>query len=135
MKIKGLDGRDYSWSISQYRKTRQGASAGHKRARQLLRELFPCEIILEELTLVGTGRYPLYADFFLSGPKLMVEVNGQQHYKYDTYHYANKTAWNKARNNDARKQAWCELNDITLVVLDDKNTEEFWKKQIDELSN
>ena len=62
MQIHGLDGRIYSWnpSVSQAQCTQK--SSLHIKAKKLLDNLFPHDIILEEVSLVGnankwTGSY------------------------------------------------------------------------------
>jgi len=129
MKIYGLDGREYSWNLSQFKNQRPGASGPHKRARELLKTLFPYESIFEELTVPGCGT-PLYLDFYLNGPKFGVEVNGQQHYEFKPFFYDSKSKWYQAQRRDIRKANWCASNGIVLVTLNDKDDNDEWTKQI-----
>lgn len=134
MKVIGLDGKEYKWNIGQYNRKRPVVSEGHKRARNLLKEIYPCEIVLEELTLPGTGRFALYADFFLSGPRLMVEVHGKQHFEFNSFHYKSKSEFIAAQMRDSKKAEWCELNGIRLVILKDSEQNERWREQINSIS-
>ena len=130
IKIIGLDGKEYKWHIGQYNRQRPVVSSGHGRARELLKEIFPTEIILEELTLPGTGRSPLYADFYLNGPKLMVEVHGKQHFEYNQHYHGSIAGFMKSKARDNKKFEWCEINGIDLVILKDTDTDDRWREQI-----
>jgi hypothetical protein len=128
MRVIGLDGREYKWNIGQYNRQRPVVSKGHQRARDLLKSMFPMEIVLEELTLPGGGRSSLYADFFLSGPVLMVEVHGKQHFEFNSYHYKSRADFVAAQVRDKRKAEWCELNGIRLVILKDEDSDDEWRR-------
>lgn len=91
----------------------------------MLKEHFPFGYILEEVTLPGTGG--LTADFFLPQKKLIVEVHGPQHYKYNTFFHRDISAMIAQRQNDRRKREFCELNEIDLVELPYNRIEE-WQK-------
>ncbi len=130
MVVFGLDGKQYKWNIGQYNKKRPVVSAGHKRARDLLQELFPCEIVLEELGLPGSGKHNLYADFYLNGPRLMVEVHGRQHFEFNSHYYKSRAAFLGAQARDKKKAEWCEMNGIKLVVLKDEDSDDEWRNQI-----
>lgn len=130
MRVIGLDGKEYKWNIGQYNRQRVVVSKGHKRARDLLKSLFPMEVILEELTLPGCGRNSLYADFFLSGPLLMVEVHGRQHFEFNSFHYKSRADFVAAKARDAKKAEWCDINGIRLVILKDEDTEDVWRTEI-----
>ena len=96
MKVFGLDGREHNWNLtkSKYRFGKKNCSKNHKKARSFLKNLFPHDIILEEVTLPGSvttsRKKPLYADFFLPSQKLLVEVHGEQHYTYNNFFYKTK---------------------------------------------
>lgn len=130
MKIVGLDGKQYSWNIGRFTSQRGNCSDGHKRARKLLVELFPCATILEELTLPGCGKFSLYADFYLPSLKVMVEVNGQQHYKFNNHFHKSQANFRASLSRDNNKVKWCEINDIQLVVLNDEDNDDRWREQI-----
>ncbi len=129
MQIVGLDDREYSWNLSLYMNNKRTVSAGHKKARYLLKELFPFDPILEELTLPGT-RPKLYADFFIVAQMLMVEVQGRQHYEYVPFFHKTIHNFFKSKKRDRLKAEWCENNDITLVDLNDQESINEWREQI-----
>lgn len=131
MLIVGLDGKEHSWNLSMYcNNDRANASSGHKRARGLLVDIFPFDQILEELTLPGSGRFKLYADFFVPAQMLMIEVQGQQHFEFNPFFHKTKYAFYKAKQRDKQKVEWCKINNIDLIALDDKETEDEWRTKI-----
>jgi len=133
MKIVGLDDREYSWNITKY-KAREKCSKLHARARIILTKAFPCDIIYEELTLPGTKNErqtrPLFADFMVSSRSLVVEVQGEQHYKFNSFFFDNKIEFYKAQARDRNKQEWCNINSLTLVCLPFNETDDQWLERI-----
>ena len=130
MNIVGLDDREYSWNLSLYRNNQRAtASAGHVKARTLLKELFPFDAVLEELTLPGL-KPKLFADFFIASQMLMVEVNGRQHYEYVPFFHKTKHNYFKALRRDALKGEWCVKNHICLMSLNDEESVDEWRNQI-----
>lgn len=133
MKVTGLDGREYSWNISKY-KAREKCSKLHARARQVLTAEFPYDTIYEELPLPGsrTERQTriLCADFFIPQRRLMVEVQGEQHYKFNSHFFDNKIEFFRAQARDRIKSDWCETNEIDLVQLPFNEDDEQWLQRI-----
>lgn len=119
MKVVGLDGREYHWKLSKrFGKKNSNSSNLHKIARKLLKKLFPVNIILEEVVLPGSSHNKsLSADFVIVSLNLMVEVHGEQHYKFNNFYYKTISDFHQARRRDNNKREWAELNGLTLVVL------------------
>lgn len=131
MLIIGLDDKEYKWNVSKYaHNERSTASSGHIKTRELLKEIFPFDKVYEEVPLPGTGRQPLYADFFIPTRRLMIEIHGVQHFSFTPFFHKNKIAFYKAKTRDRNKQNWCDNNDIQLVILKDTDTEDEWREQI-----
>ena len=67
--------------------------------------------ILEEVTLPGTKtssrRTLLYADLYIPNRDLIVEVHGEQHFKFNSFFHKDKMAFFKAQARDKDKRAWC----------------------------
>lgn len=131
MKIKGLDGKKYSWSfygqmpdISDERKR----SSLHIRARNLLKSLYPVDRILEEVHLPGSGN--LYADFWLPLRNKIIEVHGEQHYKFIPFFHGTQLNFLSSKANDNNKKEWCSVNGIMLVELPYNESDEQWKSRI-----
>lgn len=137
MKVIGLDGKEYKWNLSRYvGNDRSNASSYHKRAREVLKELFPVSMILEEVTLPGTkepnrGRTGvLYADFVIPDYSIVVEVHGEQHYNPNNFHFKNRAEFYKSQVRDRNKAEWCKLNNLTLIVLPYDRDNDDWKRRI-----
>lgn len=130
MQFLNLNGQSYKVSLAPYRKERVNASAPAKQARALLKTLFPCEQVLEELPIKVEGK-TLYIDFFIPTQKLVVEVNGEQHRKFNKMHHGTMQGFLQAKKNDKKKAQWCAINNLELVVLDDDRESE-WEQLITE---
>lgn len=131
MKVIGLDGKYYNLSIISQK--RANASKLHLLARQLLKEIFPLEVILEEVSLPGSKterrKKPLFADFFVPGRKVLVEVNGEQHSKFNNYFHQNKLDFYMGQVRDADKREWCDINDIKLIELPYNESINEWRER------
>jgi hypothetical protein len=131
MKIKGLDGKTYPMHLVGYQPMESDGrprSDLHLEVREILRELFPCIKILEEVPLPGS--YGLFADFFLPQIKLIVEAHGRQHYEYVYHFHQDEAGFAKAKKRDKNKIAWCEINGISFVACSYKESKDEWKKHI-----
>lgn len=130
MKVVGLDGKTYTWKLVGHtvRGSDAAGSSYHKRARKLLSQLFPSDIILEEVALPGTKG--LRADYVLQNGKLMVEVQGRQHRVFVGHFHKHGLGFLQSLERDQKKREWCERNGIRLVSLQYDDTDERWRDQI-----
>ena len=106
MRFKGFDDMEHTLSITDfmiYDDDEKSVSEPHTRARKILKALFPCDKILEEVTLPGSRKNGsvLYADFFIPKKMLMVEVHGRQHYEYVPFFHVNKLGFVKSKLRDS----------------------------------
>lgn len=135
MKIKGLDGKEYNWNPTVSQAKSQARSSLHKKAKELLDAMFPYDRILEEVSLVGSRtnrrRSTLRADFFIPNRNMVVEVHGEQHYKFNNFFFKDKMSFYKAKARDSEKKEWCELNDIQLVELNYNEDIDEWRSKIE----
>jgi len=116
------DIRPSRWPRKEYA---QGRGLYQSQVGKWLSEVYNLDYILEEFPCFGEG---LFLDFFLPRRKIAVEVHGSQHFKYNKFFHATRADFIKQQKNDVRKQKWCELNDITLVVITHGEEEEKVKK-------
>ena len=88
MKIIGLDQQEYSWIPSNNIVDTEKRSGLHNKAKELLKERYPNDRILEELVLPGTKtatrKSTLKADFFIPVRKL---INLQKWYFLPNYNF------------------------------------------------
>lgn len=133
MKILGLDGKEHSW-IPSNNTIEAKRSSLHEKAVLLLKEKFPFCNIIEEVVLAGTKtkfrNTTLKADFFIPAKNLVVEVHGEQHFKYNNFFFNNKMEFFKAQSRDRDKKEWCEINNFHLIELLYSESIEEWKKKI-----
>lgn len=130
MKVKGLDNKEYVWtlkdsSVLEYDRPR---SKYHVACKELLKELFPCDKILEEVPLVGSGR--LTFDFFLPLRKMAIEVQGQQHTNYSAYFHEDVFGYLRSKKRDNNKVRFCKINNIYLAELYYDEDLSTWKKTL-----
>lgn len=134
MKIQGLDGKEYSWIPSNNIVETEKRSGLHNKARQLLKEKYPNDRILEELVLPGTKtsnrKSTLKADFFIPTRSLIVEVHGSQHVEFNNFFFKDKMEFYKAQARDRDKKKWCELNQFAIIELFHNESTEEWKEKI-----
>ena len=134
MKIQGLDGKMYSWIPSNNIVETEKRSGLHNKARQLLKEKYPNDRILEELVLPGTKtenrKSTLKADFFVPTRSLIVEVHGSQHTEFNNFFFKNKMEFYKAQARDKDKKRWCEMNEFSLIELFHNESIEEWRIKI-----
>lgn len=78
---------------------------------------------------MGVG---LVADFFIPDLKVLIEVHGEQHYKFVKRFHKTNGGFNASKKRDKMKQEWCELNDIIYVELPFDQKDE-WAKILREI--
>lgn len=134
MKIIGLDGKFYTWSLLNHRvmgDDLRPRSELHLKGRALLKQFYPTEPLLEEVYLPGS--LGLYMDFFLPNRGLVVELQGEQHYRYVAHFHQNQAGFVQSKRRDQNKRDWCKLNKFTLVELPFNEDLEQWKTRLMQL--
>lgn len=130
MKFKGLDGRTHGIAIDRFKWNGRGRSKGEETLGNLLRELFPLCGIYHEFTCPSTR---LRLDFFVPSLSLALEFDGRQHGAYTPHFHGDRVGYVQSQTNDANKERWCELNDITLVrIVEDELDLETLENKINE---
>lgn len=124
MKVFDLDGNQHKWTLKHSPKS--NCSSYHRFARDLLKEIYPLDTICEELILPGLG---LTVDFFLPLRRLGVEVQGEQHYKFNKHFHKDEFGFGRSRLRDNDKKRWFEVNNLNFVELNWENQDE-WRNQI-----
>lgn len=124
MKVYDTSGKLHNWTPKSNPRFRP--SSYHESALALVRQLYSVDQILEEVYLPGEN---MYLDIFLPSRKLAVEIQGEQHYKFNNHFYKHEDDFRKAQMRDKRKAEWCNINGIDLVTLDYNNESE-WERLI-----
>ena len=137
MKVKGLNGREYTWNLTKYdvkADDKRRKSKYHLRARALLKDIYHSYRILEEVKLPGSTalhkKGVLNVDFFIPNLMKAIEVHVQQHYEFCPFFHKSKADFMLSKARDEDKIEWCELNDIEVVELKYSDTDEVWREQI-----
>ena len=125
MKFYDTSGREHKVDIrpSKWQPKAEGQGRGKFQTQvgDILGQAFPGHFILEEFPCAGER---LFLDFFLPSKKLAVEVQGQQHHKFNSFFHEDKAAFIRQKVNDKRKEEWCQINGIRLVKIDYGEKEE-----------
>lgn len=134
MNVTGLDGKEYKWNPYNKQSKTSNRSSLHVKAKKLLDELFPHDMILEEVSLPGTKtprrRGTLRADFFIPNRNLIVEVHGEQHHKFNNFFFKDKLSFFRAKARDLEKKNWCDMNEIKIIELNYNEDQDDWRRKI-----
>lgn len=129
MKFLDFSGRPHIFNFNKICREASNPSSLHLSARELIIKRFPYSSIYEEVSLLGVG---LVADFFIPDLKVLIEVHGEQHYKFVKRFHKTNGGFNASKKRDKMKQEWCELNDIIYVELPFDQKDE-WAKILREI--
>jgi hypothetical protein len=81
---------------------------------ELVKEFYDGTLVLEDFpTPEG-----FYLDFYLPTRDRAIEVQGEQHYKFNNFHYKSEKEFKNAKERDKRKREWCRKNGIELIIVD-----------------
>lgn len=129
MKVRDFQNRSYNWPPVGYTVNLDDIrprSQYHLECRRLLKELYPLNLVLEEVPIPSLN---LFLDFFTPHNVTAYEVNGEQHTTYNSFFFNSKADFLRAKSNDSKKAEWCLMNNIRLLILDYKQMIE-WKNII-----
>lgn len=130
MKFFSLDGRPNTLRLSgKEADPNRPASSGHRRARALLFELYPFDTIYEEVHLPG-AKWDLYVDLLVPSRKLAVEIQGEQHRKFNLFFHGTPAAFREQARRDVTKRHLLEFNGFRLVAIDDDHPPAGWASLI-----
>lgn len=131
MKVTDLDGREVTWSLRGYEvkaNDKTPRSKPHLRAREIIKRLFPTDLLYEEVFLPNSQ---MRLDFYVPGRDLAVEVQGKQHDEYTPHFHGPPANYINALKRDRKKKEFCEMNGIDLIYLMDGESDEVWREAFD----
>ena len=90
------------------------------RVKKFLEPYWENHVVFEEFPIVGTR---MSLDLYNANKKIAVEVQGGQHTKYvPHFHGGYKNNFIAQLNRDQDKLKFCQLNDITLIEVYEKDS-------------
>lgn len=131
--VTDLDGVTRKWKAGgkQSDRASRPTSAPHALARQLLKDLFPTALVLEEVSIPVREKQVLYADFFVPLYNIFCEVQGAHHRSFVPFFHGTVVSYAKQKRRDEDKRAWCELNNFSVIYLHDNESLDEWKVKIE----
>lgn len=132
MQIKTIDGYYQNWQLTGHTSHAklEHKSSYHLTARQLLKNHFPTLQILEEVPVPIKKSESYYLDFYIPMLKTVVEVHGEQHYKFVAFYHNNYLGFLKSQKRDREKKEWCEINNIKYIELSHNEEESEWIRKL-----
>ena len=104
---------------------------------KVLKKLYPFDKITKEY-YVNYKNTRLFFDYFINSLRVLVECDGEQHYKYISHFHNSIEDFYAQKRRDNLKIEWAEKNDLTIMRVCDKIdiiTEELILKRIYEAMN
>ena len=86
-----------------------------KKVKDLLYKHWSSDVVFEEFPVLGSR---MTIDFYNANKNIAIEVDGNQHYKYNKFFHANsRQKFLDQLKRDEKKETFCEMNSITLVRI------------------
>ena len=86
-----------------------------KTVKNVLYDNWFADVVFEEFPVAGTR---LTFDFFNATRNIAVEVDGNQHYKYNKFFHSNsRQNFLSQLKRDEKKEYFCEINNIVLLRI------------------
>ena len=86
-----------------------------KTVKNVLYNNWFADVVFEEFPVAGTR---LTLDFFNATRNIAVEVDGNQHYKYNKFFHSNsRQNFLSQLQRDEKKEYFCEINNIELIRI------------------
>jgi very-short-patch-repair endonuclease len=86
-----------------------------KNVKDFLKEYWFSDVVFEEFPVLGSR---MTFDFYNANKKIAIEVDGEQHYKYNKFFHGNdRHKFLQQLKRDQKKEDFCEINKIKLVRI------------------
>lgn len=97
-----------------------------EKIEKLLKECFPTHRVKKEKYVVYANTQ-LKFDFYIPELKLLIEVQGEQHYTYSKFFHGNKSKFQAQKYRDSLKTQWAAEQKLNLLTLSEKEIESLTK--------
>ncbi len=135
MRLLDLHGRSVTKNVNKYAVNWDGKCRSNIQflVKRFLRPYWQPHIVFEEFPVFGTR---LKVDILNLTLRIAIEVNGNQHEKYNPFfHKGNPANYLKGFKNDAKKGLWLEKNGFQVVEIYENEvpllSREFFKDKFD----
>ncbi len=98
-----------------------------ERAISVIKSILPTTMLVYEARIPGSR---LRLDIWIPMYKIVIEVQGIQHYKFSQFYHGTKNKQNEQMMRDRIKREWCEYNGIEIIDFPYDVCEELWKNKI-----
>lgn len=124
MKVKSLRGQTVNWKPKLIDWEKPSTASNIQNECKKVLALYWCtDVVAEEQLLPGTK---LRLDFVNFSKKIIVEVQGEQHSKFNKFFHNNSILnFAKSLQRDEKKREFADLNGLTFIEV--KTTEELHK--------
>jgi len=113
MRFLGTDGYEIIVNLDRASKIRRTSTSKYQEnVGEILEALFPGLDIYTDFPIEG-----MFIDFFVPSIMLAVEVDGEQHEKFNKFFHKSGGGFVRHIKRDEQKNEFCRLNDITLVRI------------------
>ena len=133
MKTRSLDGGIHNWNIASSLirgNAERPRSKLHLAARSLLKEIYPTLQICEEIPVRIRRDKKAIIDFYINTIKTVIEVHGEQHYKFNSLYHTCAQDFLNQKKRDSELIDWCILNNLNYVELPFNENRKQWKIRI-----
>lgn len=132
MKVKDLDFNEYNLKLTGFVSNNpRPKSQLHQTAYKLLKEHFPTCQILEEVAIkIRSYERTKFIDFFVPKFNIVVEVHGQQHYKFNTHFHSSAQDFLNQKKRDQDLIEWCHINNFEYIEFPHYEDQEKWMNRI-----
>tara|TARA_R110000751_G_scaffold146478_1_gene250446 strand:- start:2564 stop:2980 length:417 start_codon:yes stop_codon:yes gene_type:complete len=96
-----------------------------KNVKNSIKKYWFADVVFEEFPVAGTR---MTIDFFNATQNIAIEVDGNQHYKYNKFFHSNsRQNFLSQLKRDEKKEYFCDINNIKLIrileseIMDSKN--------------
>jgi very-short-patch-repair endonuclease len=86
------------------------------KVESMFKRAFPSYRIKKEKYILYQG-IRLFYDFIVPEMKLLIEVQGQQHYSFNKLYHRDKEDLEKQKFNDTLKEEWASTNGYSLLSI------------------
>ena len=133
MRLLNINGKLVYKSVGKKRInwSKKSRSKLQTKVKVFLKNFWKNHIVYEEFPVYGTR---MSVDFLNATKKIAIEVNGQQHSQYVKFFHGSRLDYFNSIKRDVKKAEWLQMNEYTLIELEQKDVNELSLEYIEEIS-